>query len=85
MAAAAWYWAGALGVVTTVGDHPLHAGGFADQQVRALHVRCIARRQDETERAPEDIDKRVDLCRPTAVLDANGIGSRPPFAPLAER
>lgn len=58
---------------------------FADQQVCALHVRCIAGRQDEAEWSPEDIDKGVDLRRPAATRDANGIGPRPPFAPPAER
>ena len=76
---------GAVRIVAMVGDHPLHADGFADQQVCALHVRCIAGRQDEAEWSPEDVDKGVDLRRPAATRDANGISPRPPFAPPAER
>lgn len=75
----------AVGIVATVGDHPLHADGFADQQVRAFHVRRVARCQDEAKRPSEDIDKRMDLGRPAATRDANGIGSRPPFSPPALR
>ena len=74
-----------VGIVAAVGDHPLHADGLADQQVRALHIGRIAGRQDEAEWSPENIDKRVDLRRPATTRDANGIGPRPPFAPPAER
>lgn len=74
-----------VGVVATVSDHPLHADGLADQHVCPLYIRRVARCQDEAKRASEDIDKRVDLGRPAATRDANGIGSRPPFAPPALR
>jgi len=67
----------AVRVIATVGDHPLHADGFTDQQVCALHVRCIAGRQDEAEWSSQDIDKGVNLRGPAATRDANGIGPRP--------
>lgn len=60
-----------------LGDQPLHADSFTDQQVRALHVTCVAPRQDEAEWSPEDIDERVDIRRPAATRDANGIGPPP--------
>lgn len=70
--------------VAAVGDHPLHAHSFADQQVSALHVGVLPESGRGGE-PPQDVDKRVDLCRPAARRDANGIGSRAPFAPPAER
>lgn len=75
----------AVGVVATVSDNPLHANGFTDQQVRAPRVGRVAGCQDEAKRPSEEINKGVDLGRPAATRDANGIGLRPPFAPPAER
>ena len=57
----------------------------SDQQVSAFHIRGIAGRQDDAKGPSEDIDKGVDLRRPAAKRDANGIGPRPPFAPQAVR
>ena len=75
----------AVCIIATVGDHPLHADDLANQQVRALHIRRVAGRQDEAQWSSENIDKRVDLRCPASTRDANGIGPRPPFAPPAER
>jgi hypothetical protein len=61
-------------VIAAVSDHPLHADGFADQQVRALHIRCVSGRQDEAEWSPED-SKRC--FQPTAV---QGMSSPTAFA-----
>ncbi len=75
----------AVCIVATISDHPFHADGVIHQQVRALHVRRVARCQDEAEWPSENIDKRVDLRCPATTRDANGIGLRPPFAPPALR
>ncbi len=40
----------AVGVIATIGDHPFHSGRFADEQVGALHIGCVAGRQDKAER-----------------------------------
>lgn len=69
----------AVRVVATVGNHPLHADSFADQQVGPFHIRRVAGRQDEAQWSPEDIDECVDLRCPAATRDANGIGPRPPL------
>jgi len=71
----------AIGIIAAVGDQPLHTGSLADEQIGALDVRCVARRQRETERSPEDIDEGVDLRRPATARDANGLGPSSPFAP----
>lgn len=72
-------------VVTAVGDQPLHALGFADEQVGTLDVVRVARRQDEAERPSEEINKGVYLRRPATARDANGLGSSPPFPPPEHR
>lgn len=62
-----------VGVIAPVSDHPHHADGLADQQIRSLHIGGVAGRQDEAEWSPENIDKRVDLRRPATTRDTNGI------------
>jgi hypothetical protein len=74
-----------VGIVSAVGDQALHADGFADEQVGALDIRCVARGQGKAERSSETIDECVDLRRPTTARDANGLGSSPPFAPPEHR
>jgi len=75
----------AIGIVASIGDEPLHAGSVPDQLISGLHIRCIARREDEAERSAENIDERMDFRRATAARDANGIDFRPPFPPPAQR
>ena len=74
-----------VGVVAAIGDQPLHAGGLADEQVGTLDVARVARRQDEAQGSAEEVDKGMDLRRPTAARDANGLGASPPFAPPEQR
>ena len=75
----------AIGVISAVRNAALHASGRTDERVGTLDVRCIARRQREPEWPPEEIDERMDLRRPAAARDANGIGLSPPFPPPAQR
>jgi hypothetical protein len=72
-------------VVTAVGDDALLTDGCVDKQFDDLDVGRVARRQREAERPAEEIDKGVDLGRPTTARDANGLGSSPLFAPPEHR
>jgi hypothetical protein len=74
-----------VGIVAAVGDQPLHADGLAYEQVGTFDVARVTRRQDEAERPAEEVDEGVDLRRPTAARDANGLGASPPFAPPEHR
>ena len=68
-------------VVAAVGDQPLHALGLADEQVGTFNFRGIARRQEEAERPAEEVDDAMDLPRPAAARDANGLGANSSFSP----
>jgi hypothetical protein len=60
-----------VGVISAVGDHPLHPDSVFNEQVGAPDVGGVARRQDEAERPADDIHERMDLGRTTAPRDAD--------------
>jgi hypothetical protein len=75
----------AVGVVALVDDEAAEAAELGGEQIDGADVGDVARRQREGDRAAEEVAKRVDLARPAAARDADGLRLGPPLAPWAER
>jgi hypothetical protein len=69
----------AVGIVLAVSDEPFHADSLANEQVSTLDVGGVARCQRKAERSSKGVDERMDLRRPAAARDANGLGTSPPL------
>jgi hypothetical protein len=82
LAASADFASESVGVLARVGDESL-AVGVREKLVGGDHVVTVARCQRDVERAPFEVDDRVDLRGESSSTTTQTIDEDPPFPPAA--
>lgn len=77
--------ADAVGVIGAFGMDNAAGRQGVEQWLRCPTVGCLARRQEEGERLALGVGDGMDFRVAPASTDADCLGLRPPFPPVAER